>query len=272
MRSLYSLMIILFLLAVSGINAQIANSSSVDRSLTLLRGRWEYHTYDNKWKLEFKSDRRLLMNDSTVKYSLAAGAIRIERDNEAIEYPFAMRNDSLTLEYPGGKTLTYIHSNPGTEEMAVDGKFYAPIDSLHRNFMKFENALFYSLDSKTDDGTLRSGSLEGIYRVQCNYIYLCPDDGSVDTAEIRYDFNGDVNGIAYHRRLYDKEYQCILYAPPPPAFNPYPVQFFPPTPAPDNGSTDQESKKRKRDDGLIRDDKSKDDRIPHDKPPGKRSL
>lgn len=259
--------------------------SSRDHVLSALRGTWEYHTYHDKWTLEFESDTHLLINDTVVNYSIGPGVIQIKSETEETEYRFSLNNDSLTLKYPNGSRITYHHDEPGNEEKLIDGKFYTFIDSLSRHSIKFSDGVKFSVSKRIHDSStsIRDDVREGLYRVESDNIYLAFNDGTIDTAEILYrDYDGLVDGIVYHRRLYDKEIQSIPPYPP----DPYPPYPFPPPPPPppplppppfpppDDSVTKNPEKPKddKRDNGSKRNDNGEEKKKAPERPHGKRPL
>ncbi|MBI4811625.1 MAG: hypothetical protein HY800_09355, partial [Ignavibacteriales bacterium] len=206
--------------------------------------------------------------------------IRIKYNFEEVEYRFSLDNDSLTLKYPNGSKVVYHHDAPGKEEKRLDGKFYTLFDSLSRHSIKFSDGVKFSVSKRIHDSStsIRDDVREGLYRVESDNIYLAFNDGTIDTAEIFYrDYNGLVDGVVYHRKLYDKEilpyppdpYPPYPFPPPPPPPPPLPPPPFPP---PDDSVTKnpEQPKDKKRDDGSKRNDDGEEKKKAPERPLGKR--
>src|SRR3989449_10032140 len=69
---------LLLLIAVAVPKAHAQDSFLIDRTLSQLRGVWEYRTYRDKWTIVFESDHKMLLDREPADYTLIPGAIRIQ--------------------------------------------------------------------------------------------------------------------------------------------------------------------------------------------------
>ena len=231
------------LIAMPIFREPLLSQNSVDSLLSSLRGRWEYHTYYDRWTLQFMSDRQVFVNNKPAAYSLLGGILRLNDNGKETDYQFKLQNNLLSLTDPDGHAIAYKHRDDGEFEQSVDGKFYAQIDSLSRASIRFQDGKTFMLGSmkSIDNDLSRTVSTHGIYRVEGDLLCLVFSDGTVDTAEIRYrDPDESANGIIFHERLYDKEeilaespaepIHITPYYPPPipdPPMPPWPPQPYP---------------------------------------------
>jgi hypothetical protein len=218
-----SLLSLLLLMSVIGL-AYPQGEGSIDWRLSSLRGLWEYHTYNNRWTFLFESDSQLLMDRKLKEYLLLPNVIQIKEETAIIDYPYKLDNDNLTITYPDGNTITLKYKDQNEAEQEVVGKFYNYIDSTssHQSISLRENSVFY-------DGT----SSLGLYRVEQDAVIITQNDGTIVEAEIRYrDNDGNVTGIIYNDKLYDKDHYAD-YVPtvPTPGVAPLPIPY-PPAPGP----------------------------------------
>jgi hypothetical protein len=216
----------------------------MDSLMAVLRGSWEYHTYYDRWTMDFITDRQLLVDHKPGTYSIKPGALRVNVEGKQTDYQFNLQDDRLTLADPDGRTVDYNHRDAGEVEQTVDGKFYTQIDSLSRASITFQDGKNFTLGSmkSIDNDISQTISSEGIYRVEGDLLYLVFNDGNIDTAEIRYrDPDESANGIIFHERLYDKEELrtetpsgpiiITTYNPPPPIPDPPgPIDWWYPPP------------------------------------------
>jgi len=78
----------LFTFCSAGKTAQVPHSS--DWTLSMLRGLWEYHTFEDKWTLIFQSDHNLIINNNYAQYMLLDESIRVISGNDSTDYQFTL--------------------------------------------------------------------------------------------------------------------------------------------------------------------------------------
>jgi hypothetical protein len=208
---------------------------STDWTLSMLRGSWEYHTFDEKWTLDFESDHNLVIDRNDAQYTLLPGTIRVKTENDSTEYTYTLNGSELTLQLPDGSERTYKKSGDGSAEQTVTGVLYAAIDSTGRKArLSFDgNHTFALADEIGEDA--------GIYRVEGSAIYLTLNDSTTYTTQIRsWNSDGSLDEIAFDGRLYASEkpvvetepvQTTIVYLPSPEPPMP-PPQPEPPYPIP----------------------------------------
>jgi hypothetical protein len=245
-------------------NAQ--NSSSLDATLSLLRGTWAYDTFDKRIIIEFISDNEVYIDDTLRNYSITNDAFTVEIDNEEFVYHYKLSANILSVTDPDGEVESYEHKGSGYNEKYLSGSFLAFIDSTSDSYILFKKGYQFQLSvSENTTSTVRQ-TRKGYFRIEGNDIYLAFFDGTVETAYVRYrDEEDSITGVMYKRILYDKQYPDILIFPSPA----FPPPEIPPSdpwpPIPDNPVTtplpgkitDPKTKPstgdKKRDDGSKRD-------------------
>jgi hypothetical protein len=177
---------------------------SSDWTLSMLRGSWEFHTFEDKWTLDFQSDHNLVIDQNDANYTLLPGTIRVKNENDSTDYPYMLNGSELTLQLPDGSERTYKKSGEGSAEQAVKGLLYATIDSTGRKArLSFDGNHTFAL---TDE----IGEDAGIYRVEGSAIYLSLNDTTTYTTQIRsWNSDGSLDEIAFDGRLYASEKPVI---------------------------------------------------------------
>ena len=80
-----------------------------------LLGTWECLLPGGKSILVFESKTHLNLDGERVKYSLVPGAIRIEDESGAQEYPYALQGKVLTISFPEGFELEFTRVSDSTK-------------------------------------------------------------------------------------------------------------------------------------------------------------
>jgi hypothetical protein len=181
-------------------NAAAPVSHSSDWTLSMLRGSWEYHTFDDKWTLDFQSDHNLVFDRNDAGYSLLPGSLRIMNESDTTDYPYALNGNKLTLQLPGGSERTYNKKSNGAVEQMVSGNLYATIDSTGRKaHLFFDGSRAFSLADEIGEGT-------GLYRVEGSTIFLALNDTTTYSTQIRsWNSDGSLGELVFEDRLYASE-------------------------------------------------------------------
>ncbi len=246
-RSLQHILLLLFCLLVgSALPVTAQQTESIEKVLSLLRGKWEFHTYTQKWSLEFISDKELIKDREPAEYQLLSDVIRIQIGENSEEYHYLLTKGSLTLRPSGGKETTYKKRDNGAEERLLDGKFYSfagPTGS--ENMISFRNGSGFNLvtySTVSDSGDTAAAPTEmkneesGLYRVEGDDVFLTGDDSYLGFVTIySRDDDGSVLEISYDGKLYKKDFPYIpITGNSPPPYYP-PPQPPPPEPPPGPG-------------------------------------
>jgi hypothetical protein len=241
----------IFLSSLVCLTVDAGPAFSPDRTLSLLRGSWQRHTYREKWVLAFDSDTRMRFDFQPATYTIDSGQIRIESADGEVTYGYSLGGDRLLISLPDGSGAVYERENPGTAERRLDGSYYTISDSEPGSFLTFSQGRYFSYRDRLIRATERdaeepsveqrpSGIFEpdGVYRVEGAFIILVFNDGEVAEASVReYDPDGNITGILYGERFFGKDQ--FFYLPPlpsvahdypPPILWPVPPQPPPPEP------------------------------------------
>ncbi len=166
-----------------------------DRMLALLRGSWEFRTFDERSILEFVSDREVLVDNNPSTYMASGENIAIGRESDTLFARIA--NNRLVVTYPDGE-LIYTQSGPGPNERVLEGDFLVGGETGPRATLTFDGDRRFSLAS--DD----SQETAGLYRIDGDNVTLVFDDGSTDGAWLRRMADNAIEGLVYHERLYER--------------------------------------------------------------------
>ncbi|MFI5252492.1 MAG: hypothetical protein ACHQQQ_08705 [Bacteroidota bacterium] len=244
----YFLNIALFiaLLAVGSTGKAVSQTAhSSDWTLSMLRGSWEFHTFEDKWTLVFESDHNLIIDRNDANYALLPGSIRVTTGNESTEYPYTLTGSNLTLRLPDGSDRTYKKTGDGDAEATVKGIVYATIDSTMRKaHLSFDGNHTFSIADEI-------GEDAGIYRVEGSTIYLTLNDTTTYATQIRsWNDDGSLDEIVFDGRIFVSEKPAVTYVDntptggytlppmwiaipsPPPSHPPEPAYPINPTPPP----------------------------------------
>jgi hypothetical protein len=223
------------ILGIPPLHAQ--ENVSNDITLSLLRGTWVYHTYREKWTLNFESDTDVLINQNPAVYTLLPGILQIDSAETRIQYRYKLEGDLLTLTFSDGTQRTFDSHGGGDAEQHLHGTYFSEFDHLyelraywpkehHHHRITFRNEREFIIHTEGEDSTEN----EGVYRIVDNDILLTFYDGTLGEAFIRSrDEDGYVTAVMYHSKLYRKSivvvrnprpdpppcYDC----PPPPCLN-----------------------------------------------------
>ncbi|TLY32442.1 MAG: hypothetical protein E6K56_03225 [Ignavibacteria bacterium] len=209
---------LLLLVAVAAPKASAQDSFLTDRTLSQLRGVWEYRTYRDKWTLVFESDHKMILDREPADYSLIPEAIRVQDGNGSTDYPYNFDGTDLTLTLPDGSTRTYRKSDAGEAEKLVHGTYYTTTNaSLPRESLLFDGDHSFVFDypaagdtgeySSTQDHRDRRASMseiKGVYRVEGEMLVLAFDDSSTSESQIRNrDDDNSVADIVFQDQVFE---------------------------------------------------------------------
>lgn len=211
---------LLLLIAVAVPKAHGQNSFLTDRTLSQLRGVWEYRTYRDKWTLAFESDHKMLLDREPADYALIPGAIRIEDGDGSTDYPYTFQGGGLALTLPDGSTRTYRKSNAGEAEQLIHGTYHSLANSsLSRESFLFDgdHSFAFVYPSSADTGQYPSdkdykdrhesmSEARGVYRVEADKLILAFDDGTTSESQIRNrDDDNSVADIVFQDQVFETD-------------------------------------------------------------------
>jgi len=197
------------------------NPIPMDWDLSLLRGAWQYHTFDEKWTLSFDCDHKMLFDRDPADYTLTPGIIRVQGDDGLTDYPYKLEGDDLTLTLPDGSERTYRKTDAGTAEQTIRGDFYASGgSSSDRERISFDgdHVFAFHLLSSVNPGQSQSAQQgvnsnysmvegKGVYRIEGDGVVMTLDDSTIYEAQIRFrDEDGSVEGIIFDNSLFETDH------------------------------------------------------------------
>ena len=173
----------------------------MDWNLTLLRGKWQFHTYYDKWTLEFACDHKMLFDREPADYSLLPESLRVQGDDGSTGYLYSIDGKNLTLKLPDGSERTYAKTGPGDAEQKLRGAYNAVAGSSSA----LSSISFDGDHSVTVEGTSSGEKVtnNGIYRVEGDVIVLTYDDTTSYEGQIRSrDEDGVVQAVAFNNQQF----------------------------------------------------------------------
>jgi hypothetical protein len=191
-------LVLLGFCAAGNVAARVTRSS--DWTLSMLRGSWKFHTFEDKWTLVFESDHNLIIDRNDARYTLLPGSIRVTTNNDSTDYPYALDGNKLTLQLPDGSARTYKKTGDGEAEQKVKGILYAEIDSTgDKAHLSFDGKHSFQLTDEVGEDI-------GAYRVEGSAIILALNDTTSYTTQIKsWNDNGRLDEVAFDGRLYASE-------------------------------------------------------------------
>jgi YD repeat-containing protein len=278
MRKTRLLIAIGLLSSLTIIRIEAQTSFSYYITLSLLRGTWEYDTFDKRVTLEFLSDNEVYLLDTLCTYTISGDTLSVDIDGIEYNYNYKLNGNILTVTDPNGKVESYKHKYFGYNEKFLNGSFFSFKDTISDSYILFKNSYQFQLSIIDDTGKGARYTRKGYFRIDGNDIYLSFFNETIETVMVRYrDENDSVTGIIYKNSLYDKQYPDILTPLPPlppPEFPPYPP--LPPSPPPPHYPDPPISPENKTDpapkplDGGKKRDNGDKREKPTEKSPGKR--
>lgn len=188
-----------------------ASRPDMDLILALLRGSWEFHTYEERFTLEFLSDDELVMNRRNGTYSIAGDKIFIVVDGEELNGHIDVNPDRLILQLENGIPVTYKRDEFGTIENRLNNVFYMDQNNHSSGLLSFQQRQRFTFQAGYAPCIIRPG----VFRIAEEEIKLVFDDGEVSTAMMRYSTQeGIVEGIEYRDTLYEPEVLPVSDVPP----------------------------------------------------------
>ncbi|HUL42750.1 MAG TPA: hypothetical protein VLY03_00170 [Bacteroidota bacterium] len=211
------------LLCISG-TSYAQDSTLIDRNLALLRGSWQYHTFEDKWTLEFISDHALILDRNPVDYTVVSDSIVVRDGDQLSSYYYRLVGNQLSLILPDGTERKYSRDDYGESEAQVGGQFFIKNSPSSYAMISLNGMDRFSI--VPDSGNPRTGA----FRVEDQLILLTFDDGTVGEAEVTVrDDDGNAVDLVYLGNEYETVSVEQPYAYQPPWTDPGPD----PTPIPD---------------------------------------
>ncbi len=213
----------------------------LNRLLSSLRGKWEWHDFDDVQTFNFQSDSLLVYNRKPGTYTINDNTLKIQTLKESVILPFTLNGNRLNVTSTEGKVLTFNKEENGEAEQYLVNTFYSA-DDINAEFIFQQNGAFWFYPPVTTDDTKNTTTLSptsnntktGVYRVEQNLIHLTFDDGTINVAFI-HNIGGDnmVDQIIYNNQNYfrplpqENDTTIIVYQPTP---YPHPRPPHPPEP------------------------------------------
>lgn len=225
-------------LTLSG-NSQ--DEQSLQWKLSRLRGMWETHTYKDKFRIAFISDRKMVYDRREADYELDQREMRIHSEDGELSYSYTILNDNLLLVDPAGKEMRLKRELCGINERDLIGEYFTGYDlkDCEQQLSFNEDGTFnYSKQCRASNTDSITGSEEvrfvdvdrrdGFYRVENAFVILDFGNQLVGKAVLRYrDEDNKITGIAFSGKIFDRE-RHVYYAdgpvidpippPPPPCY------------------------------------------------------
>lgn len=176
-----------------------------DWTLSMLRGNWVFHTFEEKYSLLFESDKNVIVDGRKSFYSLLPNVIRVNDGDNTTDYPYVLDANQVSLTLPDGTTRAYSKRDAGESEQSLYGRYYALVDTTSDpKFLAFDGDHTFILHDEY-------GTESGVYRIGGTEILLTVDDTTVYAAQARwYDEDGPPAEITFNGRIYES----VLPSPP----------------------------------------------------------
>lgn len=216
------------------------DNDEVQYTLGLLRGTWEFHTFDSKRTLQFNSDEQMSIDAKQYNYSIQSDTLTINDKSQSLQFRILLSNDSCALISDDGFRQVFSRIKYGEEESFLNDIFYSYLDSVTRHTILFSNGNEFEIRAISPD----EKNIRGIYRIDGDNIYLASDNEYFDVARIYHrDYSNRINVIIYQNHYYDLEESeeppdsgptpkippiWDPPPPPPPPPHPHPHPPFPP--------------------------------------------
>ncbi|MBI3194651.1 MAG: hypothetical protein HYZ34_09335 [Ignavibacteriae bacterium] len=195
--------------AILGIASTSQSQTSFDehRILSLLRGSWEYPTYEEVHTLTFLSDTKLELDRIPQSYSLQRNNFVISGEGETEFYAFEIQGNRLLVTYPDGMQAKFIRKEFGKNEKLLVGAFYPSDDtSWFASCLQFYDDMKFTLTEPTGNSASKFSKRSGLFRQENNAIILAFDDNKFEQALVRFhSSDGLVDGILFGGKLFDRE-------------------------------------------------------------------
>ena len=183
----------------------------MNKLLSSLRGKWEWHNYWNVQTFNFQSDSLVLYNRLPGVYSIQDNKLTILTEKDSVVLPFTFKGNQLLVTSTKGKVLPFTKQDNGFAELYLVNTFFSGQDTTGNGpeFIFQENGSFVyypaapPIDSgkNTSSGSAASNGKTGVYRVDQNNIHLTLDDGTLEGALIRNRGEDDmVDEIVYNNQ------------------------------------------------------------------------
>jgi hypothetical protein len=178
-----------------------ADSVTVDRNLSMLRGSWRFIDFHETSTLTFESDSKMIVDHQPYEYMVNEGSIRIYNGTDSTDYTYHLDGDRLTWNFPDGDEKTFRRSGGGSVESRITGEYYIFGDTSGTG-----KKISFDGDNQFRAISDSAAELKGLYRVEGDLIYFTMPNGTTDEAVVRSDDNdGFVTSIIYHGQAYNKD-------------------------------------------------------------------
>jgi hypothetical protein len=213
---------LLIVLLIATVAVSISQTSIEEhRTLSLLRGSWEYATYEELSSIVFHSDSKLEIDKASFTYSIQKNELLLLTQNGTEHYQFNIQNDELSLLYPDGTKRKYSRKEFGEAEKQLIGRFYTSSETTSTaSCLQFYEDMKFAFTEPTENSSGKFSNRDGYYRVEDNSIILAFTDGTIDEALIRFHTSdGMVDGLFFRDKLFDRELKPVIIVEyPPPSF------------------------------------------------------
>src|ERR1041384_1847563 len=134
------------LFAAGSVSAPALGSGfSVDRTLSLLRGSWQHHTYRQKRVLGFDSDTKMNIDVEAATYTIDSEEIRIELPDQNLSLRYTLGGDHLSITYPDGTWALFERENEGVQEERLPRPPFFSSGSTPRAFFPLQRGPLFFL-------------------------------------------------------------------------------------------------------------------------------
>ncbi|MBI5215569.1 MAG: hypothetical protein HY960_07425 [Ignavibacteriae bacterium] len=204
---LLSFTVLLSALLVIASTVQSQTSFEEQRLLTLLRGEWEYPTFEEVHTFRFLSDTKIEVDGLPQSYSLSQNSIRISDEGENNDFLCSIERNRLLVTYPDGVQRKFNRKKFGEVEQLCVGAFYPSEDtSWFASCLQFYDDMKFTLTEPTENSTSNFSRRDGYFRAEDKSVILAFDDGEIEQAFIRFhSSDGLVDGLLFREKLFDRE-------------------------------------------------------------------
>mgnify|MGYP000206360507 CR=1 FL=1 len=101
-----------------------------------LLGSWQCSGEQGSSQLVFQSEDVLVYDGEASSYMLAPGVIRVVEDFMPVDYPYALKGDSLAVTFPDGSRIQCVRVKPGAKPAEEKRAATPPASGGHERFVK----------------------------------------------------------------------------------------------------------------------------------------
>lgn len=173
----------------------------IEKRLCALRGKWEFHTFEERFLIEFTSDHEFSMNRREMWYWVNQSTIHYRKEGEFLYATYHLDADRLTITYQSGEVITYKRQGFGRVEGELHDVFYQSPDSDSPTCIAFHKDQRFTFQSGNAPRRIRWGS----FRIDEDRVKLLFDDGEIQDALVGgRDNDGVINVISVLNTNYKK--------------------------------------------------------------------